>query len=241
MQTTATPTTPAIATTRAAIVKAMRADLGGYAAVIAHAVIEGKANERGYASDLRKALQLDAAMHEYGKDWEKMDDAARDEARGVYFARFKKYAEKGVAVAAIAAERGLNVTALHDLSQTDAIKAVVAWLTGHCGVTDIESLWTKFGFAGGNAKRAKVQAPSAPATPPAAAAAGAEPSDNTPDSPLATATGPQAYAATIAAQMQAMSDDDRAIFIQSLMAHIVDMGYDVTAKTEAEAETLVTA
>lgn len=240
MQTTATPTTPAIATTRAAIVKAMRADLGGYAAVIAHAVIEGKANERGYASDLRKALQLDAAMHQHGKDWEKMDDAARDEARGVYFARFKKYAEKGVAVAAIAAERGLNVTALHDLPQKDAIKAVVAWLTGHCGVTDIESLWTKFGFAGGNAKRAKVQAPSAPATPPAAAA-GAEPDDNTPDSPLATATGPQAYAATIAAQMQAMSDDDRAIFIKSLMAHIVDMGYDVIAKTEAEAEAAVAA
>ncbi|AJD82896.1 hypothetical protein PJWF_00119 [Achromobacter phage JWF] len=230
MQTTATPTT-SISVTRAAIVKAMRADLGGYAAVIAHAVLDGKANERGYAADLRKALQLDAAMATHGKAWETMDDATRDEARGQFFARFKKYAEKGVAIACIAAERGLNVTALHDLSQADAIKAVCAWLTGHVGVTDIESLWTKFGFAGGNAKREKAQKP---ATPPAPTAGPDQAPEVVEDvAPLASATGPEAYAATIAAQMQAMSDDDRAVFIKSLMAHIVDMGYSVHAEDAA--------
>ena len=230
MQTNATPNTVNVGITRAAIVKAMRADLGGYAAVVAHAVLDGKADERGYAADLRKALQLDAAMNEHGKAWETMDDAARDVARGVYFARFKKYAEKGVAIACIAAQKGLNVTALHDLPQPDAIKAVVAWLTGHCKVTDIESLWTQFGFAGGNAKRAKAVAPAATAPTPDAQP---DPVNDQPPAPLADASGPAAYAATIAAQMQAMSEDDRAVFIKSLMAHIVDMGYSVHAEEAA--------
>lgn len=224
-----------ISTTRAAIVKAMRADLGGYAAVVAHAVLSGKADERGYAATLRKELQLDAAMADHGKAWEKMDDAARDAARDVYFARFKKYAEKGVAIAACAAERGLNVLALHDMDQTSAIKAVVSWLVTDCGVSDIETLWSTFGFAGGNAKRgAKVQTPDAVAatTPTAPTAGESEPEA---PAPLAAASGPEAYAATIAAQMQAMSDDDRAVFIKSLMAHIVDMGYSVHAEAAVTA------
>jgi len=222
-----------ITTTRAAIVKAMRADLGGYAAVVAHAVLDGKADVRGYAAELRKALQLDAAMADHGKAWEKMDDAARDAARDVYFARFKKYAEKGVAIAACAAERGLNVLALHEMAQADAIKAVIAWMVNDCKVSDVETLWTTFGFAGGNAKRgAKVEtpAPVAPAATPATPTAESEP-----DAPLAAASGPEAYAATIAAQMQAMSEEDRAAFIKSLMAHIVDMGYSVHAEAEAVA------
>lgn len=222
-----------ISTTRAAIVKAMRADLGGYAAVVAHAVLSGKADERGYAATLRKELQLDAAMADHGKAWEKMDDAARDAARDVYFARFKKYAEKGVAIAACAAERGLNVLALHDLDQTSAIKAVVSWLVTDCGVSDIETLWSTFGFAGGNAKRgAKVQTPDAPAATPATPTAETETET---ESPLATASGPEAYAATIAAQMQAMSEDDRAAFIKALMGHIVDLGYSVRAEEVATA------
>lgn len=221
-----------VSVTRAAIVKAMRADLGGYAAVIAHAVLDGKADQRGYAAELRKALQLDAAMHQHGKAWETMDDAARDAARGAYFARFKKYAEKGVAIALVAAERGLNVTTLHDMTQTDAIKAVIAWLTGHCGVTDIETLWDTFGFASANRalKERKAQAPAAPATTPTPTT---EAKPEPLPAPLADASGPAAYAATIAVQMQAMSDDDRAAFIKALMGHIVEMGYDVTAKADA--------
>lgn len=227
-----------VSVTRAAIVKAMRADLGGYAAVIAHAVLDGKADQRGYAAELRKALQLDAAMHQHGKAWETMDDAARDAARGAYFARFKKYAEKGVAIALVAAERGLNVTTLHDMTQTDAIKAVVAWLTGHCGVTDIETLWDTFGFASANRalKERKAQAPTAPAPTPTPTTE-AKPEENRPLVPLTDSPTPAAHAAMVAVQMQAMSDDDRAEFIKALMGHIVEMGYDVTAcMPEAVAE-----
>lgn len=126
-----------------------RAELKSYAAIVVHALLDGKSNERGYATNLRRTLMAETAILDFTKDeWLALTESQRDEAKGKYESRFKKLCDKGVAIAGKAAEFGLDTTAIHATTQADAVKAVFAWLTGPViNVQDVQTLWERFGFA----------------------------------------------------------------------------------------------
>lgn len=195
------------------ILRALRADIAGYSAVIANAILSNRLSIS--AKDLRDELCEAAAQAQHGAAYESMTFDQKAEAQKFYQSRFKKYTEKGLKIANVAAERGLPLDQIHTLTQAKATDAVTAWLTGPViGASDVQTLWEKFGFA---SERKSREAKPDDATPPAApdAPEGNDEPEALPD--VAPVNGTAQLIALFQTQLSQLSDDDKRTVAAALL------------------------
>lgn len=162
-----------------ACVGANKAKVYAYAAVIAFVLRDGKSNEKGFTQTLRRNLAREIAISRAGgiDAWEALAEETRDEAKARADATAKRYAEKSIKLAAIAAEKGLELAGVLEATaqkrgagknavtisaEQIASEHVYGWLTA-AGVDDQESLTAFAGMAtaGGPKGGTKAEAPSA--------------------------------------------------------------------------------
>lgn len=156
-----------------ACVGANRAKVFAYAAVVAFVLRDGKANEKGFTQTLRRNLAREIAIARVGDitQWENLPEETRDAMKDKADATAKRYAEKSVRLAAIAAEKGLELAGVLEAqpmgkgakaktAEQVASEHVFAWLTAN-GVDDQESLTAFAGMAtaGGPKGGTKAEAP----------------------------------------------------------------------------------
>ncbi|MGO4302240.1 hypothetical protein [Cupriavidus sp. RAF12] len=142
-----------------ACVGANRAKVFAYSAVIAFVLRDGKANEKGFTQTLRRNLAREIAIARVGgvDAWESLPEETRDAMKDRADATAKRYAEKSIRVAAIAAEKGLELAGVLEAqamgkgakaksAEQVASEHVFAWLNTN-GVDDQESLTAFAGMA----------------------------------------------------------------------------------------------